>query len=279
MSIDHYENFPVASLLLPRRLRQPVAAIYRFARAADDLADEGDAAPIERLAALAGFDAQLDRIEAGHVSETEPAGAMFATLAEVITSHRLPIAPFHDLLSAFMQDVRVTRYEDEAALLDYCSRSANPVGRLMLRLYDADTPAQRNESDAICTALQLINFWQDVAIDLAKGRIYLPKSDRERFEVSEAAMQGDAQKLAAGRPWRELMRYEVARTRALMLRGAPLASRLPGRIGFELRLVVQGGLRILEKIEGVEHDVFTRRPTLTRGDWFLMLGQALKMRA
>ena len=283
MSIDHYENFPVASLLLPKSLREPVAAIYRFARAADDLADEGDAAPDERLAALAGFDVQLDRIESGHAPRTEPAGAMFATLAGVIATHRLPIAPFRDLLSAFMQDVRVTRYDDEAALLDYCKRSANPVGRLMLRLYDADSATHRDESDAICTALQLINFWQDVAIDLAKGRIYLPRSDRERFEMSEAALHGDAQRLAASRPWRELMSYEVTRTRSLMLRGAPLALRLKGRIGFELRLVVQGGLRILEKIERVEHDVFARRPTLGRLDWIVMLWRALrassKMRA
>ena len=279
MPTHHYENFPVASLLLPRRLRHPVAAIYRFARTADDLADEGDATPEERLAALARFDAQLERIGSGHAPRAEPAGAMFATLAAVITTHRLPIAPFRDLLSAFMQDVRITRYDDEAALFDYCLRSANPVGRLMLRLYDADSSTHRDEADAICTALQLINFWQDVAIDLAKGRIYLPRSERERFEVSEAAMQGDAQTLAGSRPWRALMSHEVASARALILRGAPLALRLPGRTGFELRLVVQGGLRILEKIETVEYDVLTRRPTLARIDWIVMLWRALTMRA
>ncbi len=278
MPVDHYENFPVASLLLPRRLRRPVEAIYRFARGADDLADEGTASPDERLAALAAWDRQLDRIDAGEPPDDEPAGRVFVELAAAIRAHALPIALFHDLLSAFSQDCVVARYDDDAALLDYCRRSANPVGRLLLALYRADTDTHRRWSDRICTALQWINFWQDVAVDLAKDRIYLPRVDRDRFGVTEAMLFGDAAALVAGEPWRALMRHEVVRTRAMMMEGAPLATALPGRAGFELRLVVQGGLRILEKIERADYDVFFRRPTLSRADGLAMAARALGMR-
>ena len=280
MSVNHYENFPVASRLLPKRLREPVAAIYRFARAADDLADEGEATSSQRLAALDAFDAQLDRIASGSPPRAKPAGEMFASLATVIAAHRLPVEPFHDLLSAFMQDVRITRYDDEAMLLDYCKHSANPVGRLMLQLYDADAAPDRErtraQADCICTALQLVNLWQDVGIDLEKGRIYLPRSHLERFGVSEDALSNDAKALAASASWRNLMRFEVDRARSMMLRGAPLVTSLSGRIGFELRLIVQGGLRILEKIERLDYDVLTQRPTLGHIDWLVMLTRALR---
>jgi squalene synthase HpnC len=269
MPVDHYENFPVASILLPRRLVPAVEAIYAFARNADDLADEGDAAPGERLAALGAYEAALDAIERGDI----PADAMFARLAGALERHALPLQPLRDLLSAFRQDVVTTRYPDIAALLDYCRRSANPVGRLMLGLYGVRDQASLRESDAICTALQLINFWQDVGIDIGKGRIYLPQEDLLRFRVDE-------QQIALGRTgpeWRALMRFEVERARALMLEGAPLATRLPGRIGWELRLVVQGGLRILEAIERVDYDVFSRRPQLKRLEWLAVLWRAFQM--
>ncbi|MES2149126.1 MAG: squalene synthase HpnC [Pseudomonadota bacterium] len=269
MPVDHYENFPVASVLLPRRLVPAVEAIYAFARSADDLADEGHAAPHERLAALAAYEQQLAGIGAARRSD-DP---LFQRLAAIIAKYRLPLTPFYDLLSAFKQDVATTRYASYALLLDYCSRSANPVGFLMLSLYGAANARNVAESDAICSALQLTNFLQDVAIDREKDRIYIPLEDFARFCVDPAQLergQCDTQ-------WRALMAFEVARTRALMLQGAPLAKRLPGRIGWELRLVVQGGLRILEAIEQRHYDVFTRRPQLKTGDWLRIFWRALWM--
>lgn len=269
MAVNHYENFPVASILLPRRLVPAVEAIYAFARSADDLADEGDAAPGERLAALGRYEEQLDLIAAGGT----PADPMFARLAAVVGQYRLPVDPMRDLLSAFKQDVVTGRYADYASLLDYCRRSADPVGRLMLALYGADDARNVRDADAICSALQLINFWQDVGIDLAKGRIYIPQEDLARFGVSEAALAAGAVDAA----FQSLMRFEVERARALMLSGAPLAKRLPGRIGWELRMMVQGGLRILDRIEHAGYDVFRRRPVLALPDWFAVGWGALRM--
>ena len=271
MPVDHYENFPVASVLLPRRLVPAVEAIYAFARSADDLADEGDATPGQRLAALAAYEQALDGIAAGQPGQ-EP---IFVRLAEVIRQYDLPLQPFRDLLSAFKQDVSVTRYASYELLLDYCARSANPVGLLMLSLYGQADEQNVRDSNAICSALQIINFLQDVAIDLHKERIYLPMEDLARFAVSPAALDhpGGTAK------WRNLMRFEVERARALMLSGAPLAVRLRGRIGLELRMVVQGGLRILEAIEEVDYDVFRRRPKLTKRDWSKVIWRGLRMKA
>ncbi|MDR1350746.1 MAG: squalene synthase HpnC [Zoogloeaceae bacterium] len=274
--MDHYENFPVASLLLPKALREPIAEIYRFARAADDIADEGDAPPETRLRRLAAFDAALERIERALAEgteflATEPEPQLFQRLAAVIRRHRLPTQYFHDLLSAFSQDVRKQRYADFPELLDYCRRSANPVGRLVLHLRGAPTAADLTRSDAICSALQIINFWQDVAIDWQKGRVYLPQADLRRFGVNEAD-------IAAERCTPEfcaLMRFEVERARLLMRLGAPLARELPGRLGWEIRLTVQGGLRILEKIQNANYDIFRRRPTLKTLDWLCMAKRAL----
>jgi squalene synthase HpnC len=271
MSVDHYENFPVASLLLPRKLRPAVETIYAFARSADDLADEGSAAPEQRLAALARYEEELDRIAAN----TEPQTELFRRLAEVVLAYRLPLQPFRDLLSAFAQDVVTTRYDRIEHLLDYCRRSANPVGTLMLHLYGEAGDAQKlRMSNAICSALQLINFWQDVAIDWRKQRIYLPQADLLQFHVGEHHIAGEI----ADADWRALMAFEVARARAMLLEGAPLALQLPGRIGWELRLVVQGGLRILECIENVDYDVFRHRPKLAKRDYVRMLWRAARMR-
>lgn len=269
MAVDHYENFPVASLLLPPRLRPAVTAIYAFARSADDLADEGDASAAQRLAALQAYETQLDLIEAGAPCEAP----MFRRLQQTVREHKLPLQPLRDLLSAFRQDVVTARYARYEDLLDYCRRSANPVGTLMLHLYQ--TPDERNlrDSDAICSALQLINFWQDVAIDWQKARIYLPLEDLQRFDLGEE----DIAAARCGNNWRRLMQFEVERTRALMLSGAPLARRLPGRIGWELRLVVQGGLRILERIEAVRGDVFRQRPKLGKRDWLAVAWRGVRM--
>jgi squalene synthase HpnC len=270
MPVEHYENFPVASFLLPKRLVPAVEAIYAFARSADDLADEGDAAPLQRLAALQAYEAELALIGRAEASSQ----ALFQRLASVIAQYKLPLQPFYDLLSAFKQDVMTSRYPSYAALLDYCRRSANPVGRLMLALYGADGEENVRDSDAICSALQMINFLQDVAIDLQKERIYLPLEELSRFAVSPA----DLDRADAKAKWRALMRFQVERARHQMLSGAPLALRLPGRLGWELRMVVQGGLRILDSIEAVDYDVFRRRPQLQKRDWCVIGWRALRMR-
>lgn len=271
MSIEHYENFPVASILLPAKLRPAVEVIYAFARSADDLADEGDVLPAVRLAALSAYESALDRIERGQ----EPAIELFRCLGRVIQDYHLPLQPFRDLLSAFKQDVDTVRYATFATLLDYCQRSANPVGALMLHLYGAANPQNLRDSDAICSALQLINFWQDVAIDWKKTRIYFPQEDLVRFAVTDA-------QLAAGQindAWRALMHFEIERARAMLISGVPLSLRLPGRIGWELRLVIQGGLRILERIEHAGYDVFNQRPKLGKADWLLLIWRALGMKS
>jgi squalene synthase HpnC len=275
MAVDHYENFPVASFLLPRRLRKAVGDIYRFARSADDIADEGSAENTQRLASLAAYREELHRIAAGKAGArpvAEPGLArIFDPLAATIARHQLPITPFYDLLSAFEQDVTVKRYPDSNTLLDYCSRSANPVGRLMLHLYGAATDLNLRDADAICSGLQLVNFWQDVRVDWHKDRVYLPQDLLSQHGVSE-------EDIAACRltpQWTALMKHEINNTRALLHSGAPLGRRLPGRIGLELRLVVQGGLRILERIEKCRYDVFMNRPELGAKDWSVMLWRAL----
>lgn len=276
MPVEHYENFPVASLLLPARLREPVEAIYAFARSADDVADEGDAPAIARLARLHDYQLALEACAHGYPVHDHTLAPLFERLGRAIEAHALPLPPFRDLLDAFMQDVGKTRYENFDALRDYCRRSADPVGRLMLHLYRAATPDNLRRSDAICTSLQLINFWQDVSVDWQKRRIYLPQDDMARFGIDEAQL--DAMSRGARAPdddWRALMAFETQRARALMLSGAGLARTLPGRIGWELRLVVLGGLRILERIEAVGYDVFRHRPALGRGDWLRLAWRAL----
>ena len=271
MTNAHYENFPVASPLLPAELRAPVRVIYAFARSADDLADEGDASPAERIAALNEYERELDHIDAGRTTNNE----LFQQLALTLKEHHLNTQLLRDLLSAFRQDVVQTRYASFDELLDYCSRSANPVGRIMLALSDQYSPDMLEQSDAICSALQLINFWQDVAIDSEKSRIYIPQEDLAKFNVSE-------QSIAEGKAdhrWRSLMQFQVARARSLMLKGAPLATHVGGRLGWELRFIVHGGLRILEKIEAVNYDVFNRRPTLKKYDWLLLGWRALRYRS
>lgn len=267
MSAGHYENFPVASVLLPARLRHPVSVIYRFARSADDFADEGDLPDSRRLAQMNDYRRELKQLEAGARSSTP----LFAELGQIVNQYRLPLQLFHDLLDAFAQDVVKNRYADFVELMDYCRRSAAPVGRLLLHLFGAATEENLKLSDAICSSLQLINFWQDVAIDWRKNRIYLPQDEMQRYGVSE-------RQIAAGDTsgqWKSLMRFQVERARAMIMAGAPLGSALPGRIGLEIRTIVEGGLRILEKIDKVEGDVYHHRPVLQTWDWPLILTRAL----
>lgn len=253
---EHYENFPVASLLLPRRLRPAVQAIYAFARTADDIADETEHDG-QRLQELQAWEDMLRRCVRGDAEHP-----VFVSLGDAFERHHLPLEPFLDLLAAFRLDVTRTRHPDFESLLDYCRLSANPVGRLMLHLFDYRDVALWPLSDSICTALQLANHWQDVALDLERGRIYLPESDRLRHGVSEEA-------LLAGRvddAFRSLMREQIARSRRLFEAGRPLCDRVRGRLRAELRLTWQGGWRILERIEDAGYDVFRRRPRLTARD-------------
>ena len=268
MPVDHYENFPVASWLLPKRLRAPVEAIYRFARGADDIADEGDAPAAARLEALDAYLRALDEIEAGGTPASEP----FRRLASVVREHHLPIGLLRDLIDAFRQDVVKKRYADYAELQDYARRSANPVGRLLLHLFGRTDAASAAQSDAICSALQFANFWQDVELDWRKCRVYIPQEDLRRFGVQEDEI---AQR-RAGEAWKALMGFEVERTRALMREGSPLGDALPGRVGIEIRTTVRGGLAILDKIDAVSGDVFRHRPTLGAWDWVRMLTRSLR---
>lgn len=273
VTVDHYENFPVASWLCPPALRPHVVAIYRFARTADDIADEGSACASSRLADLAAYRSDLLTVAAGR----EPSArwhSVFAPLRQSIAAQSLPIALLDDLLSAFEQDARGTRYAHREDLLDYCSRSANPVGRLMLHLYGVDDAAARDESDAICTALQLTNFWQDLGVDMRRGRYYVPMSECER-RAMPAPWEWRAEDTA---DTRGLIRELVAWTRATMLRGTPLVHRLPGRVGWELRLVVLGGLRILELIDQFDGATVATRPALRRSDAPRLLWRAWQMR-
>ena len=263
MPIEHYENFPVASVLLPARLRKPVELIYRFARSADDFADEGSRPDQERLMLLGSYGDELRMIERGERSRVP----LFQDLGKTIKQYNLPVQLFHDLLSAFAQDVTKKRYAVYNELLDYCRRSANPVGRLLLVLFEAATPQNLRWSDNICSALQLINFLQDIDIDHANGRIYMPQDELARFGVNEALIA--ARK--SGDAWRNFMTFQINRTRRILLDGAPLGRALNGRIGLEMRMIIAGGDRILTKIASVHGNVFQHRPVLRAWDWPLML--------
>jgi len=253
-SADHYENFPVASLLVPARLRPAVAALYRFARHADDLADEGDATPDERLAALDALDRAL-RGEA----EDPP---VVAQLRPHLVAHALPVAPLRALLSAFAQDVGPVRHASWASVTDYCSRSANPVGELMLRLFGAWSPLTRIPSDQICTALQVLNFLQDLAQDWRRGRLYLPLDELRGAGLSEEEI---GRSVAAGRASDALAHFlagQTGRARALLESGAVLVQRVPWRLSLELRAIVAGGLRVADRLRDGGHDPIACRPKL-----------------
>ncbi len=269
MGVGHYENFPVGSILLPKKLRKPVHAIYHFARTADDFADEGDDAAEVRLHKLDALAKELDLIREGK----EPTMALMQRLQkEAIHPFSLDLEPFYDLLSAFKQDVEKVRYESFAELIDYARRSANPVGRLLLQLYGVSDTKSLAQSDGICTALQLINFWQDVAVDWNKGRVYIPQEDLLKYGVSE-------EQIAAGKvdfAFQRLMAYECERTHKMLKAGSPLVHALPGRLGFELRLIVLGGQRILHKLDVAKYDVYKKRPVLKLKDWWVIFKRAIQ---
>jgi squalene synthase HpnC len=262
VAVGHYENFPVASLLLPAPLREPIEIIYRFARSADDFADEGDDPAEVRLRRLNDYRRQL----------AEPRDPLLRDVAKIIREHELPVTLFTDLLDAFSQDVTKKRYASFAEVMAYCRHSANPVGRLLLHLFKRTSDSDFRDSDAICSALQLVNFWQDVELDWVKdNRVYLPQDEMARFGVTEQHLS----RKACDDAWRSLMKFQVDRARELMLSGTGLGKTLPGRVGLEIRATIQGGLRILEKIEYAGYDVFRRRPTLGALDWPVVLLKAV----
>ena len=260
----HYENFPVASRFLPPRLRRPIAVIYAFARTADDLADEGNATAQQRLQQLEAYGRQLDQ-----GASDEP---IFIALAHVRQQYDLPLSLFHDLLHAFKMDVTNKRYANFSQVLHYCQYSANPVGRLLLYLNRCVTPQALQYSDAICTALQLINFYQDLAQDyMENGRIYIPEDEMQRFGVTEQHFQT----LNSDRAMQDLMALQVQRARDMLLSGQQLGTILTGRMGFELRLIIAGGLCICDKLTNNNGNVFAR-PRLTKTDWLNMFWYALR---
>jgi len=261
----HYENFPVASLLLPRDLRPDVAALYAFARIADDIADEPGLSARQRLTYLSEWENSLDECTTG-----TPSHPAFIALGQTIARRRLPILLFHDLLSAFRQDVTTCRYETFNDVLEYCGRSANPVGRLLLRLFEYDDAGLDRQSDAICTALQLTNFWQDFSQDLARNRVYVPAEDFRRFGLSPEPEAGGWDE----RPFRDLVAFQVTRTRGLFAAGRPLIFEPKTRLSYQLRLTWHGGMRILEKIERSGYTVLRRRPRLVGIDAAVILTRA-----
>ena len=277
--VGHYENFPVASLLCPARLKPPILAIYRFARTADDLADEGADTAEKRQQSLARYRAAL--LRACAVPRLHPTATpdswpeVFGPLSDQIWAYKLPAAQLHALLDAFEQDTRNPIYPDRDSLLQYCRRSANPIGRLLLHLYDVRDAQSLAQADDICTALQLINFWQDLSVDIPRRRHYITDDDCARHGVTRAELESGQNSARV----RALVRDLCTWAEELMLRGAPLALHLRGRIGWELRLVVQGGLRVLHKIEAADHGSLTLRPQLKPADWLQVVRRALTMSA
>lgn len=271
----HYENFPVASLVLPRQLREPIGLIYSFARQSDDFADEGDLPIQQRLDLLNGFRDELDLLQA----YIKPQTPFFETLGSMIRAKKLPFALFYDLLDAFSQDVTKTRYQDYDEVLEYCRRSANPIGRLLLHLYQEASTQNLQYADNICTALQIINFLQDIAIDFQKNegkqRIYMCQDELATFGINEQ----DIAKFVAGEAindcWQSFMQFNLQRVAKLLQSGKPLGRILKGRIGFEMRMIIAGGERIITKISAVNGDVFRHRPTLNQWDWVTILFKAL----
>lgn len=268
---EHYENFPVGSIALPKHLRHPVAMIYNFARQADDFADEGNHKAEHRLAMLNGYKKQLDIIKSGEKSNSN----FFVEFGEIIRKHKLPLQPFYDLLSAFSQDVSKTEYANFEEILDYCDRSANPIGILLLHLFDKATPENLVYSNNVCTALQLINFYQDVAIDFDstshEKRVYLCQDEMREFEVTEAQIASQHVNIH----WENFMLFNIERAEKMLKAGKPLESALPGRMGLEIRMIIGGGEQIIYKLKKVRGNIFKHRPTLKAWDWPLILLKTL----
>ncbi len=263
----HYENFPVASRLLPKKLRRPISVIYTFARTADDFADEGALSKAQRHQKLDDYANKLAAIARGETLDNP----VFIALADVIKNHALPLSLFHDLLTAFKMDVDKTRFADFAEVLDYCHYSANPVGRLLLHLHGAATPENLSQSDAVCSALQLINFYQDLEQDYHEhNRIYLPQDEMRQFGVTEDHIE----QARSDEAMQALMNFQFQRAASMMQQGYALGNILSGRFGLELRMIIQGGACVLGKLQKHDGNVF-RRPRLNRWDAVRIVAGAL----
>ena len=271
LASQHYENFPVASFALPKDLRYPIALIYHFARCADDFADEDNHTQAERLALLQGYVDELNIIKANGSSQD----AFFIEFAQMLRDRKLPLAPFYDLLDAFKQDVIKTRYVNFDEVLDYCKRSANPIGALLLHLFNKASPKNLVYSDNICSALQLINFYQDVAIDFDDTdhprRIYCCQDEMQQFGITETQMAAQQSNVN----WERFMRFNVERAETMLQNGKPLGRILPGRMGLEMRLIIASGETIIRKLKVVNGDVFHKRPTIKAWDWPAILIKAI----
>ena len=271
LASQHYENFPVASFALPKDLRYPIALIYHFARCADDFADEDNHTQAERLVLLQGYVDELNIIKANGSSQD----AFFIEFAQMLRDRKLPLAPFYDLLDAFKQDVIKTRYVNFDEVLDYCKRSANPIGALLLHLFNKASPKNLAYSDNICSALQLINFYQDVAIDFDDTdhprRIYCCQDEMQEFGITETQMAAQQSNVN----WERFMRFNVERAETMLQTGKPLGRILPGRMGLEMRLIIAGGETIIRKLKVVNGDVFHKRPTIKAWDWPAILTKAI----
>lgn len=259
----HYENFPVASLVLPKPLRQPISVIYAFARTADDIADEGDASPETRIRQL---DAMAEKLDQLHEPETVT-DPIFIALADVLERHPLPVTLFHDLLTAFRQDVSKKRYANFDEVMFYCQHSANPVGRLLLHLIGQDSDIQLQQSDAICSALQLINFYQDIVQDFEENnRIYFPQDEMQQFSITEQHIQQQNCNSAM----QAFLASQYKRTREMMLSGLSLGLNMRGRFGLQLRMMINGGLKVLDLLENEQQHCFNR-PRLGKSDWLSII--------
>ncbi len=265
LAAAHYENFPVASSFLPRRLRRHVAALYAFARIADDFSDEPEYAGV-RKERLLDWRAQL-----AECGEAPPRHPVFVALAHTLKALDLPKRPFDDLLSAFLQDCEKSRYATFDEVLDYCRRSANPVGRIVLMIHGYRSEELFRYSDAICTALQLANFWQDLSVDLKKDRIYIPEEDFKAYGYFEADMRMGV----VNEKFVSLMKFQVGRTRALFEEGRPLPRKLAWPLSWEIRLTWYGGREILRKIRKRDFDTLTHRPALSRWDWIPLMARSV----
>lgn len=266
MASRHYENFPVASLFLPQEKRPHIAAIYAFARAADDFADEGNLQPFERLEKLDEWEQKLQDCYDGKAEHP-----VFIALSETVRQHGIPSAPLSALLEAFRMDVTKRRYADYGELLYYCARSANPVGQLVLYVFGAASERTITLSDNICTALQMANFWQDVSVDRTRGRIYVPLEDFDRFGYTEQ----EYGRGIADRRFANLMKFQIDRTRELFRAGEPLVQAAGPELELELTLTIRGGNAILDKVERAGADVMSRRPRLSLADKAALLAGAL----
>jgi len=267
---SHYENFPVASVLLPKKLRRPISVIYAFSRTADDFADEGDASQEERLKQLNAYSEELDKIQQGNSNSDNP---IFIALADVLMQHSLPIQLFNDLLDAFKQDVVKDRYQKFSDVLDYCKRSADPVGRLLLLLSNQPSSQQLQQSDAICSALQLINFYQDIVQDITESnRIYIPTDELEQFNINEQQLSDNDRDTTRLSP---LLRLQYQRAKQLMSEGYVLGASINGRVGWEIRAMTLGGISTLSLLIQQPDNALLNRPRLSK--WLLFKTMLISM--